>query len=212
MVFMEDSERAADIARERGVSAGLHLNLTTAFSAPGTPSLLMEHQHRLSVYLQRRRIAQAIYNPGLSKSFEFVVAKQCEEFARLYGSDPGRLDGHHHMHLCSNVLLGNLLPPGTVVRRNFSFQTQEKGFANRFYRRVTDHILSRRHRLTDFFFSLPPLDPERLERIFALARHSVVEVETHPVHPREYEFLSGGEILRQAGDDLIAPSYAVSSN
>src|SRR5438445_7602395 len=31
MVFMEDSERAACIAREKGVDVGLHLNFTTPF-------------------------------------------------------------------------------------------------------------------------------------------------------------------------------------
>ena len=32
MVFMEDSERAAAVARDRGIDAGLHLNLDTPFS------------------------------------------------------------------------------------------------------------------------------------------------------------------------------------
>ena len=32
MVFMEDSERAASIARADAIDAGLHLNFTTAFS------------------------------------------------------------------------------------------------------------------------------------------------------------------------------------
>src|ERR1051326_6627341 len=43
MVFMEDSERAAEIAQERKVDAGLHLNFTTAFSAPGVPRKLADH-------------------------------------------------------------------------------------------------------------------------------------------------------------------------
>src|ERR1044071_8087146 len=33
MVFMEDSERAAAIARANGIDAGLHLNLTTPFTS-----------------------------------------------------------------------------------------------------------------------------------------------------------------------------------
>jgi chitin disaccharide deacetylase len=43
MVFMEDSERAAAIARERGIDVGLHVNLTEPFTAPGTPARLAEH-------------------------------------------------------------------------------------------------------------------------------------------------------------------------
>src|SRR4051812_44794927 len=42
MVFMEDSERAADVAREYGVSTGLHLNLTEAFTGTAVPSPLRD--------------------------------------------------------------------------------------------------------------------------------------------------------------------------
>jgi hypothetical protein len=210
MVFMEDSERAAAIAQEHGIDAGLHLNLTTPLSAPGSPSRLIEHQLRLSRYLRQHRLAQAVFHPGLTRSFEYVVAVQRDEFLRLYGAEPKRLDGHHHMHLCSNVLLGGLLPSGTIIRRHFSFQPGEKSFANRLYRRAVDRLLARRHQLTDFFFSLPPLNPSsRVKRIFSLASKFNVEVETHPVNPDEYRFLTEGDIFHWAGDLLIAPRYFV---
>src|SRR3989454_7832617 len=210
MVFMEDSERAAAIALDRKIEAGLHLNLTTRFSTPGCPVRLGERQGQLARYLLRHRLAQAVFHPGLIRSFEYVVAAQRDEFRRLYGTDPDRLDGHHHMHLCANVFLGGLLPPGTLVRRNFSFQAGEESLWNRLYRRFVDGMLARRHRLVDFFFSLQPHEPPgRLQRIFSLAREFVVEVETHPVHPEEYRFLTGGEISRRAGDVRIAPPSAV---
>jgi len=210
MVFMEDSERAATLALERKIEAGLHLNLTTPFSVPGCPVRLAERQGELARHLLRHRFAPAVFHPGLIRSFEYVVAAQLDEFRRLYGVDPDRLDGHHHMHLCANVLLGGLLPPGTLVRRNFSFQPSEKSVWNRLYRMGVDHMLARRHRLLDFFFSLVPLElPGRLQRIFSLARQFVVEVETHPVHLEEYRFLTGGEIFRRAGDVRIAPPSAV---
>ena len=209
MVFMEDSERAATLARERGIDAGLHLNFTTSFSAEGCPAGLAERQEELRRYLLRHRLAQVVFHPGLIRSFEYVVAAQLDEFRRLYGGDPDRLDGHHHMHLCANVLLGGLLPPGTLVRRNFSFQPGEKSLWNRLYRKAVDRMLARRHRLLDFFFSLAPLElPSRLQRIFSLARQFVVEVETHPVNPEEYRFLADGEIFRLAGDVRIAPPSA----
>jgi hypothetical protein len=205
MVFMEDSKRAAAIACEQGIGTGLHLNFTTPFSEPGIPTQLIEHQQRLAYYLCRHRLAQVVYHPGLASSFKYVVVAQLQEFARLYGAEPARLDGHHHMHLCSNVLLGGLLPPGTLVRRNFSFQPGEKSLCNRLYRKIADRILARHHRLTDFFFSLPPLNPpSRLERILSLASEFTVEVETHPVNPDEYRFLTGGEILRLVGDRPIS--------
>lgn len=210
MVFMEDSERAATIARERGIDAGLHLNFTTPFSGPSTPTRLIWHQQRLSRYLRSHRLAPVVFHPGLAGSFKYVIAAQLDEFGRLYGAELDRVDGHHHMHLCSNVVLGRLLPPHTIVRRNFSFQPGEKSLVNRLYRQLLDRILRRRHRLTDFFFSLPPLEPAgRLQRIFSLARQVVVEVETHPVNPEEYRFLTEGEIFRRIGDFQIAHRFAV---
>jgi hypothetical protein len=211
MVFMEDSERAASIARERGIGVGLHLNLTTPFSAPGCPNRLAEHQQRLSRFLRRHRFAPVVFHPGLTRSFKYVVAAQLDEFARLYGSDPARIDGHHHMHLCANVVLQNLLPYGTVVRRNFTFQTGEKGFCNRMYRRLVDRALSRRHQLLDFLFALRPLEPrDRLLRIFSLARQFHVEVETHSINPEEHRFLTSGEIFRWAGDVKFGFGWALS--
>jgi chitin disaccharide deacetylase len=206
MVFMEDSERGAALAGERGIDAGLHLNFTTPFSSPHCPRALRDHQDRAGRYLRRHRLAQVVFHPGLASSFEYLVAAQSDEFARLYGTPPARLDGHHHMHLCSNVLLSGLMPAGTVVRRSFSFQPGEKSWVNRTYRSAVDRILLQRHRLTDFLFLLPPIEPfPRLQRIFDLARRFDVEMEAHPVNPEEFRFLSGGEIFRHAAS--IAPHF-----
>jgi hypothetical protein len=208
MVFMEDSERAAGLARERGIDCGLHLNFTTPLSAPERPSRLGEHQERLIRYLRRNRLAQAVYHPGLASSFEYVVASQLDEFKRIFGGTARRIDGHHHMHLCANVLFGRLLPAGTIVRRNFSFRRGEKSGINRQYRGVIDRMLAKRHRLTDYFFSLPPFEPgSRIDEILSIARRSIVEVETHPVNPEEYRYLTGGEILRRIGDVQIARGF-----
>jgi hypothetical protein len=210
MVFMEDSDRAAAIARERDIDAGLHLNFTSPFTASSCPPALAEHQRRTASYLRRHRLAQLVFNPALVTSFEYVVSAQIDEFRRLYGADPGRLDGHHHMHLCANVLLSGLLPSGTVVRRNFSFQPGEKGAFNRTYRRFVDGRLSRRHHLADYFFSLAPLGPpDRLERIFSLARHHVIELETHPVNRDEYRFFMDGEIFHRAAGVRLGPPAAI---
>jgi hypothetical protein len=208
MVFMEDSERAANIALERRIDAGLHLNCTTPFSSSDVPARLVECQRRLSQHLRRHSLAQVFFHPGLTRCFEFVVAAQREEYLRLYQREPGRIDGHHHMHLCSNILLGKLLPAGVIVRRNFSPEGGRETTANRLYRRVVDRALGRRHPMTDFFFSLPPLaPPSRVRAILSLAKEFTVEVETHPVNPEEYRFLAGGEIFRWAADVPVAPCY-----
>src|SRR5580704_3558406 len=210
MVFMEDSQRAAEIAREKAIDAGLHLNLTTEFSALHTPARLNEHQQRIARHLKRHRFSPVLFHPGLVRSFEYVVETQRAEYWRLYGMDPKRLDWHHHMHLCANVVLQKLLPAGTVVRRNFSYQPGEKGFYDRTYRKTVDGILARHHRLTDLFFSLPPLSPtSRIERIFSLADRLAVEVETHPINPEEHRFLTDGAILRFTEGRPISRCYAV---
>ena len=204
MVFMEDSERASEIAREHAVDAGIHLNFTTRFSGPH-PQRLQECQNSVARFLSKGSAVRAIFNPLLARSFEYLVAAQRDEFARLYGKEPSRYDGHHHVHLCSNVLMGKLLPAGATVRRYFSLESGQD-LRNRAFRRFTDAFL-KRYRVTDLFFSMPPLRPERLTKIFARGQQQVVEVETHPAHPEEHRFLTEGEILRFAGETPIASGY-----
>jgi predicted glycoside hydrolase/deacetylase ChbG (UPF0249 family) len=211
MVFMEDSGRAAAMAVDRGIEAGLHVNFTTSFSGERCPTRLAEHQQALARCLRRSRFAQIIFHPGLVHSFRYVLAAQVDEFRRLYGKEPDRFDGHHHMHLCTNVLAQRLLPEGAIVRRSFSFQTGERSWPNRLYRRLVDRQLARRHRIVDFFFSLTPLEhAARWQRIVSLARQFVVEVETHPVAPTEYRFLASGELMSSAREIRILPPSAAS--
>jgi hypothetical protein len=211
MVFMADSERAAAVARESLVDAGLHLNFTAPLSAAGVPQRLVEHHGKIASYLLGHRLARVVLHPGLTNSFEYVAHTQLEEFHRLYGHAPERIDGHHHMHLCANVLFHHLLPSGTIARRNFSFQPGEKSFWNRYYRRLVDLRLAKRHRLVDFLFSLVPFEPsDRLRRIASVARRHAVELETHPVNPDEYEFLMQGQFLLAVADVAVAPHFALS--
>jgi predicted glycoside hydrolase/deacetylase ChbG (UPF0249 family) len=209
MVFMEDSERSASVAREHNIDAGLHLNFTTQFSAPNCPARLADCQSKIGAYLLQNPLAKGMFNPFLSRPFEYVVAAQRDEYQRLYGVEPPRYDGHHHMHLSANVLLGGLLPHGTLVRRHFSHEAGEKAVRNAVFRQLTRVAMAGRYRSVDFLFSLPPLEPrERLTRIFSLGRKSLVEVETHPINPDEYRFLTEGDIFRYTGDCQIAKHYA----
>ncbi len=212
MMFMLDSERGAALAREHGIDAGLHLNFSECFSKSNCPPGLAHHQNRVAGYLTRHSLARVVYNPVLTQSFEYIVAAQCEEFSRLYGAAPKRLDGHHHLHLSSNVLVGGLLSVGTQVRRNFSFQRGEKSMLNRYYRKIVDRRLAKRHLLTDYLFTLPLVQAEgRLDRIAFLSRGAVVEVETHPVRMDEYRFLAGGTVFGSIRDVPIARGFSDSS-
>lgn len=210
MVFMEDSERAAKIAVEDGIDVGLHLNFTLPFSDPRASKQLCDHQAAVMRFLTGSRYSQLLFHPWLKKSFEYVVSCQIDEHRRLYGSEPRRIDGHHHKHLCTNVLLSGLIPTGTIVRRNFTFGPREKNFCNRYYRELVDRRIAKRHSCTDYFFSLAPLEPlDRLRKMFGMARHHVVEIETHPINQREYEFLTSDAVLTCAGDIPIAPHFRI---
>jgi len=208
MVFMEDSERAASLARDSKVDIGLHLNLTTPFSALTCASALVERQRKLVSYLRSHALAQVLFHPGLVRAFEYVVKSQLNEFERIYGAPAERFDGHHHMHLCANVVYGKLLPSGTLIRRNFTFCRGEKSLLNRMYRQALDRKMAKRHRMVDFLFLLPPLEPrQRLDRIRLHAREHLVEVETHPINREEYGFLTNGGAELWAGDTPIAPCF-----
>ena len=212
MVFMEDSERAADIARASDLDVGLHLNLTTPFSSPNVSKELLRAQARLTRFLRRSRLAQIVFHPGLAREFRYVVEEQIQEYGRLYGRNPKRIDGHHHMHLCANVLLGGLLPIGTIVRRSFSFNPGEKSGLNRMYRRWVDGKIRRSHPITDFFFSIEPINNvERLKRIANLARTSLVELETHPINQDEIRFLTSRDFVGHLGSTRILRDYRVGS-
>jgi predicted glycoside hydrolase/deacetylase ChbG (UPF0249 family)/glycosyltransferase involved in cell wall biosynthesis len=211
MVFMEDSERAALLAREHAIDAGLHLNFTLAFSSANCPIHLREHQARVGRFLRSHRFAPIFYHPGLARSFRLLADAQIDEFQRLYGEAPRRIDGHHHMHLSANVLLGKLLPADTMVRRNFTFRSGEKSLFNRTYRRWQDRLVTRRHRSTEMFFALPPLVPDHLARIFDFGARFSVEIETHPAVREEYDFLLSGKLEQYTNKVAVARSYSLPS-
>ncbi|MEO5925031.1 MAG: ChbG/HpnK family deacetylase [Bryobacteraceae bacterium] len=208
MVFMEDSERAADIALTSAVDAGIHLNFTAPYTGKDCSGKGVEHHQAVCTFLRRHAMARLLFHPGLKDSFEYVVSQQMDEYCRLYRKPPQRVDGHHHQHLCSNVLLQKLLPQGAIVRRNFVFAPGEKSLVNRFYRSMIDKSLAKRHQLVDYLFALP-LPEIRLREIVALSKDHVVELETHPINSAEYELLTNGTMFGLAGDTGIASRFAM---
>jgi chitin disaccharide deacetylase len=200
MVFMEDSERAAELARESGIDAGLHLNLSERFTASSIPTALRQAHGRICRFLTRSKYALLFYNPFLVGAFRFVLEAQLAEFVRLYDRSPAHFDGHQHMHLATNILVQNLIPAGQKVRRSFSFRPGQKSVINRAYRRAVDRRLARRYRLTDFFFALSSnLEPAKLEAICVLSRTSDVELMTHAWNQAEYEWLMSEACAGLAG-------------
>lgn len=187
MVFMKDSKRAADIANERSIDTGLHLNFTLPFTS-NVPQKLRKSQGRIISFLKTHKIAQVLYNPFIKDDFAYVYKKQVDEYTRLYQKKPLRIDGHNHMHLCANMLWGKLIPADTFVRRNYSFLKNEKTFFNRIYRAVIDSVIKRRYICTDYFFHIQQCVNKRYSennnpknsKIFRLANKSLTEILVHP--------------------------------
>jgi predicted glycoside hydrolase/deacetylase ChbG (UPF0249 family) len=194
MVFMPDSERAAEIGRAEKIPTGLHLNFIEPFSGAGTGSTLIDRQRKIIAFLKRNRYNQVLYNPFLRQAFEYVFRAQLEEFQRLYRQAPTHFDGHKHMHVCANMLLSCPIPRGQKVRRSFSFEARDKGFVNRGYRSWVNRRLASRYTVTEYFFALSQqLSTERFSRVCRLAANATVELMTHPAIPAEQNFVAGGE-------------------
>ena len=190
MVFMADSERAAELTKKNELDIGLHLNFTERFTGARVAARVADGHDKIARFLTRNRYAQILYNPYLRAEFVYSFETQLEEFTRLFGKAPSHIDGHHHMHLCGNMLLSNLIPSGMRVRRNFSFWPGEKSRLNRAYRALVDRWLARRYRLTDYFFDLTQsIQENKMDRVLALAESSNVELMTHPILELESGYL-----------------------
>jgi predicted glycoside hydrolase/deacetylase ChbG (UPF0249 family) len=209
MVFMPDSERAATLAKQEDLDAGLHLNFSEEFTDKQCPERLREFHTRIVRFLKQNKYAQILYNPFLRKAFAYSYRTQLEEFRRIFDKAPSHIDGHHHMHLCANLLLSNLVSPGTRMRRHFSFWPGEKSRLNRAYRGGADYWLRRRYRLPDYFFDLTQCIREgKLDRVAALAKSHTVELMTHPVLRTEADYLMSDE-YRLMLERLESGSYAL---
>jgi predicted glycoside hydrolase/deacetylase ChbG (UPF0249 family) len=195
MVFMSDSERAAAAAAVAGLESGLHLNLDLPFDGPGVPPRLQERHGCVVAYLRGGRWKQLTYNPLLKNAFRYVYQAQYDEYGRLFGREPAKIDGHDHMHLCMNMLADRIIPLGKRVRRNLTFTRGQRSFVNRFYRRLVDAWLVRRYVCSDAFFAIDPVwDLPRQEKIVRCALSSHVELMVHPG-------------LREECDHLLSPAY-----
>jgi predicted glycoside hydrolase/deacetylase ChbG (UPF0249 family) len=196
MVFMLDSIRAAKISSELDIEVGLHINLTLPFTQPNVSSFLQKHQDAISSYLLKSKFSQLIYNPILKKSFDFVFRAQEEEFLRLYGRPPSFYNGHHHMHLCANVILGKYLPKDIPIRRTFTFSWREKDPFNILYRRLLDYYINKKYISTHRFYSLSPFqNMEKLRKIITFSKTENIELMVHPKREKEFTFIQSDEYL-----------------
>src|SRR5262249_20143917 len=118
MVYMRDSERAAEIARSRDIPIGLHVNLTLAFDAAGVPDAIRQRQAALTRRFTPRRLpgtrnriypSRWVDSRLRRRDLSSALEDQLREFRRLYGQEPTHVDGHHDVHLCPAVFRSEVL-------------------------------------------------------------------------------------------------------
>src|SRR5204862_599812 len=83
MVFMKDSKRAAELAKENELDVGLHLNFTDKFTTNQFPQTLGNYHSEIVRFLRGNKYSQLLYTPFLRKELAYSSHAQVEEFMRL---------------------------------------------------------------------------------------------------------------------------------
>jgi chitin disaccharide deacetylase len=193
MVFMHDSERAAALALEHNLEVGLHLNFTRPFDAKNATGKLRDAQGRLVRFFAGNRYNRMLYHPFIVKDVRDCFNAQIAEFVRLYHSEPTHIDGHHHIHLCTNLLLSRAIPSRYKIRKGVSFEPGQRSLINRMYRNIVNEIVERKHPVVDRFFILDEvLMRSGIHDITSLANRCDVELCVHPGTPEDFRYLMGG--------------------
>ena len=204
MVFMADSERAAEIALRIGLPVGLHLNLDTPFTGSDVPEPVRRPHTELTRRFdkRKRRWRRWIPDPTIGRAeIERTVRQQLARFEELYGRSPTHVDGHHHMHVVPGVARTPALAR-FPMRRGFSALPGTRTPTS-LARHLHHRLFLSQHRSTDHFFSITSMRRELLAgeqpALLRLADDGVLEVMGHPGSSKERELLmcdAWGEALR----------------
>jgi predicted glycoside hydrolase/deacetylase ChbG (UPF0249 family) len=186
MVFMLDTLRAAELAASRDIGVGLHLNFTTPFTNPPKNTNLNDHHLRIIKMFLSYRYYRYLYNPTLNNSIYYCFQAQYEEFLHVFGKQPSHIDGHHHIHLATNILFGRVLPPGVKIRKIRDVDYRPSLLGSLLRNRISRYIRNR-FVTTDLFYPIFPLVDNRVAQKILKARFKNVELMVHP--GEEYEFL-----------------------
>lgn len=186
MVFMIDTIRAAELASSRDIGVGLHLNFTAPFTNPPRNTNLYEHHAKILKMFLSYRYYRYLYNPKIHDSINYCFQSQYDEFLQVFGKQPSHIDGHHHIHLATNILFGKILPVGVRIRKIRDLIHRGSPFGSLLRNRVTKYI-RKRFVTTDLFYAVLPLVDSLLAEKISMARFKNVELMVHP--GEEYEFL-----------------------
>jgi predicted glycoside hydrolase/deacetylase ChbG (UPF0249 family) len=188
MVYMSDSQRAANIARSQQLPTGLHLNITQAFDDPTTSRPVRDHQARVTQYFANKRSRRFTYNPVLSAQVRRCIADQLERFHELFGCAPSHIDGHNHAHLSPTVLFA--LPKGMPIRSGF---TNDGSYPGALLRKTRQVIIRSTHATTDHFFAIDALGPSptenQIDQMLGFADDASIEIMVHPDREDNYRLL-----------------------
>jgi predicted glycoside hydrolase/deacetylase ChbG (UPF0249 family) len=195
MVYMSDSDRAAELARSQRMAVGLHLNITQELQDPRTPGAVRERQARVASYFAGGRLRRFTYNPLMSARARRCIADQLERFRETYGREPSHIDGHNHAHLSPTVLLA--LPKGTRTRAG---QSSGRGRRTAPLERGRHALIARMQTTTDYFFAINRLGPAPTERdiegLLGIADRASVEIMVHPDRDHDFRLLMSDAWLR----------------
>ncbi|HEX4008869.1 MAG TPA: ChbG/HpnK family deacetylase [Solirubrobacteraceae bacterium] len=195
LVWMSDSRRAAERARDGTLPVGLHLNLIEPYTAGDVPDRVADTQRRVVRRLRGAGSGAYVYHPSWARDFERCIADQLAQFTELYGRPPTHFDGHQHMHLAANAVLARSLGPLVTCRRPVNRTTDESRPAKRAGRALLFAALRSRFRTTRWCLSIRALDPRlsgtQMRVRLGQASHSSVEVMVHPGWEDERQVLQG---------------------
>lgn len=198
MMFMEDSQRAAALARSHGMPVGLHLNLTMTYTDPQPAPLAREHQARLAELFATASRPHRSLHPTALHLVRDCVEDQLQQFHRLYGGPPTHIDGHNHAHLSASVMLSRALARGMRLRRAQNWPPAA-GLRARAGRRFRAAALAG-FRTTAWFTSIRSVHPRfgghGLSDLLELSRSESVEIMTHPGWDDELHVLLAPEWAR----------------
>ncbi len=191
MVYMPDSERAAELASRAGLPVGLHINLTEPFPDPRTPAHARERQRRVAARLGgagsdghrgTARLRKWLYDPAIRADVDQAIADQLQSFEALYGKAPTHFDGHNYVDLCPNVFLSRSIPAGSFMRNSLDCYPLERS-AKGLLRALRQRLRTRRLRSTRYLLHIAQLrldETEAPDPRLRLARDAPVEVMGHP--------------------------------
>jgi predicted glycoside hydrolase/deacetylase ChbG (UPF0249 family) len=213
MVYMQDSDRAAEIAREISLPVGLHVNFTEPFDDRGVPRGIRE-RHLATVrkfggpsFVFRSR--RWLYDPRLQEAVDDCVAAQLERFEELYGGPPTHVDGHMHVHVCPNVGLSKRFAPGTKMRNSLGKRPPANGPMSHLIT-ARQRILLRHRLSTRCFLNITDMHPDFVAggpaALLGMAKETSVEVMAHPGFAHELTILVSPE-WQEWTADLRLGSY-----